>query len=138
VVAVRPGGRLPFALDMAVVSPARMPGGASVTVFAAVAQAPKPRMLPCPALAPRPEPALNPQARYYAVLTELCAAEPWDAAPTSADIAARLHLSPRAVDAHIDYLVKKFDIPAPARRSTGWKRAALLAHVRGGLSAGAA
>jgi len=129
-VAIRPGGRLPFGLDMATVSPTRAPGGASVTVFAPMAEAAWPRVHHCPAI-PRPrEPELDPDARYFAVLAELCAAQVEGPMPTSAAIAARLDLSPRAVDAHIDYLVKKFAIPAPATRSTGWKRTALIAHVR--------
>lgn len=134
-VVVRPGGRLPFALDMAVVTPTRVGGGTSVTVFATVVKAARPQQRWCPAITT--EPTLDRSARYYAVLAELCA-EAGGAMPTSADIAARLHMSPRAVDAHIDYLVKKLNLPTPARRSTGWKRTALVAHARDGLLAAAA
>lgn len=51
--------------------------------------------------------------------------------PSSAEIAARLGLTPRAVDSHIDYLVEKLDILAPVTLSTGWKRRALIDYVRG-------
>jgi hypothetical protein len=50
--------------------------------------------------------------------------------PTSSHIARRLGISPRAVDAHVDYLIDKFGIPAPAQRDTGWKRRALMAYVQ--------
>ncbi|MEV0678920.1 hypothetical protein AB0I60_20620 [Actinosynnema sp. NPDC050436] len=125
---VRPGERLPFGLDMAVVSPTRQPGPPVVTVFAGFAARPLPRSPRCPAIHPD-EPRLDPDARYYAVLAALCGgAGPF--APTSADIAARLRMSPRAVDAHIDYLVRKLDLPEPATRRNGWKRTALIDHVR--------
>jgi len=129
-VEIRPGVRLPFGLDMATVSPTREPGSAAVTVFAPMVEAAWPPVRHCPAIVRPREPELDPEARYFAVLAELCAAQVEGPMPTSAAIAARLDLSPRAVDAHIDYLVKKFGIPAPATRSTGWKRTALLAHVR--------
>lgn len=126
-VAVRPGERRPFGLDMALVTPTRQPGGRSVTVFAAATR-PVPRSPGCPAI--RPEvPRLDPDARYYAVLAALCGSA-GTFTPTSADIAARLRMSPRAVDAHIDYLVRKLDLPEPAIRRNGWKRTALIDHVR--------
>ncbi|WP_170191867.1 helix-turn-helix domain-containing protein [Saccharothrix syringae] len=126
--AVRPGERLPFGFDMAIVTPSRGPATVSVTVFASVPEAPVPLRPRCPAVHPG-VPALDPDARYYAVLEALC--EPGGVlAPTSADIAGRLGLSPRAVDAHIDYLVRKLDLPEPATRRHGWKRMALIAHVR--------
>ncbi len=124
--AVRPGERLPFGFDMAIVTPARPPGALSVTVFATVVEPPRPLLPRCPAI--RAEvPKLDPEARYYAVLAALCEGA---VAPTSADIAGRLGSSPRAVDAHIDYLVRKLGIPEPVIRRNGWKRMALRSHVR--------
>ncbi|GAA0221388.1 hypothetical protein GCM10010492_19400 [Saccharothrix mutabilis subsp. mutabilis] len=126
--AVRPGERVPFGFDMATVTPARRPGRVTVTVFAAVTEVPPPVVRRCPAI--RPEvPQLDPDARYSAVLAALCERR-GPVAPTSADIAARLRMSARAVDAHIDYLVRKLEIPEPAIRRTGWKRMALIEHVR--------
>ncbi|WP_433259869.1 hypothetical protein ACQPZF_21920 [Actinosynnema sp. CS-041913] len=122
--AVRPGERLPFGYDMAIVTPAPEPGALSLTVFATVAEPPRPLVARCPAIRPG-SPRLDPGARYYAVLLALC-----DGAPTSAAIAARLDMSPRAVDAHIDYLVRKLEIPEPTLRRNGWKRTALIAHAR--------
>jgi len=124
VTAVRPGERLPFGLDMALVSPAAEPGALALTVFAAVAEPPRSLLPRCPAIRPG-APRLDPDARYFAVLVELCAG-----APTSAAIAARLGMSPRAVDAHVDYLAQKLDLPEPPIRRPGWKRTALIAHAR--------
>ncbi|GAA3854167.1 hypothetical protein GCM10022243_19650 [Saccharothrix violaceirubra] len=124
-VAVRPGERVPFAFDMALIRPST--GPLSVTVFATLARSRRAAARPCPGLDPVAVPHLDRTSRYYAVLAELCGTGPM---PTSAGIAARLGMSPRAVDAHIDYLIDKLGIPAPAIRSTGWKRTALVAHVR--------
>ena len=136
-IAIRPGGRLPFGLDMAVVTPQRQAGAVSVTVFAPLVEPARPPVRRCPAIAPPRCPELDPGARYFAVLAELCVADVDALVPTSADIAARLDLTPRAVDAHIDYLVKKLRLPPPAMRRTGWKRTALIAHVRGRHPVGA-
>lgn len=136
-VLVWPGEQVPFRCDMATVSPG--PGGtdgpAGMVVFFSPDTAPRPaRGRPCPAIRPRRGPRLDPDARYFAVLEVLC--EPvLDGAgargvPTSGDIAGRLGISPRAVDAHVDYLVDKLAIPTPPIRGTGWKRRALVAHVR--------
>jgi len=127
-----PRESLPFAHDMAVVTPfGRVPGVAVTVFFSPSASAPSAGQR-CPAIkSPRCE--LDPGARYFAVLSTLCEHVlkygHAGRVPTSSDIAARLALSPRAVDSHIDYLVDKFDIPAPVTRSTGWKRHALIRYV---------
>ena len=114
-------------------SPFNRVEGVSVTVFfsPSPAQAVGPG---CPAISPRPEPVLDPNALHVSVLSALCESalleEPTGHMPTSSDIAARLDLSPRAVDSHIDYLIEKLDIPAPTYRGVGWKRSALIAYVR--------
>jgi hypothetical protein len=71
-------------------------------------------------------PALNPSATYYAVLKVLC--EAWadsdrEKLPSSAEVASTLRgmgmaISSRAVDHHIDYLVRRarIDQSGPARR----------------------
>lgn len=130
---VWPGEWLPFTHDMAIVRPYGRADAASVTVFFT----PGPGRSGgggCPAIRQSNDPSLDPGARYFAVLAALCAPALADGStarvPTSSDIAARLDLSPRAVDSHIDYLVDKFGIPVPVTRSTGWKRRALIAHVR--------
>lgn len=124
---------LPFARDMAVVTPFGKVPGVSVTVFFSPSPGAVAAGQRCPAIeSPRRE--LDQSARYFAVLSTLCehvlkyghAGQ----VPTSSAIAARLALSPRAVDSHIDYLVDKFDIPAPVTRNTGWKRRALIRYVR--------
>ncbi|MBC3842427.1 hypothetical protein GXW82_26210 [Streptacidiphilus sp. 4-A2] len=120
---------------MAIVKPLDKAGALSVTVFFTPGPpAGRAGAGGCPAIGRRRDPELDPDARYFAVLAELCAPVLLDGPdvppPTSAEIAARLRLSPRAVDAHIDYLVEKFAIPDPEIRSAGWKRRALIAHVR--------
>jgi hypothetical protein len=132
---VRPGEGIPFGAVTAVVTPPRAADGTAVIVFASAEPASAPVGQDCPRIGSGRQPRLDPNARYSAVLAMLCESQLEDARqvplPTSADIAARLGLSPRAVDAHIDYLVAKFDLPVPVTRSTGWKRGALIAHVRG-------
>ncbi|MBV9821195.1 MAG: hypothetical protein JO144_03045, partial [Actinobacteria bacterium] len=88
----------------------------------------------CPAI-PLAPPKLDVRSRYFEVLTALCSDAlvhcPGGArVPTSSHIAGRLGISPRAVDAHVDYLIDKFGIPAPAHRDTGWKRRALMSYVQ--------
>jgi len=132
---VWPGEWQPFSHDMAIVKPLAEAQAPSVTVFftpggtgGGTGQG------GCPAIGRRLDPTLDPDARYFAVLAALCAPVLWGGpeapVPTSAEIAVRLGLSPRAVDSHIDYLVDKFGIPVPASRSNGWKRRALTTHVR--------
>jgi len=129
-----PTESLPFTHDMAVITPFSQVSGAMVTVFfnpsgerAVVGSS-------CPGISAPPELMLDPNARYFAVLSVLCEhvvrGGPVGLVPTSARIAARLALSPRAVDSHIDYLIGKFDIPAPVTRSNGWKRQALIRYVQ--------
>lgn len=133
---VWPGETVPLDHDMAIVEPLGGGSGAlSVTVFFSLAPAGRRTTAgACPAITRRTDPQLDPDARYFAVLAALCGpvlfGGPDEPLPTSAQIAARLGLSPRAVDAHIDYLVEKFGIPTPVARGAGWKRRALLAHVR--------
>lgn len=133
-VVVWPGEWMPFTHDMAIVTPYGNAHAASVTVFFTPGSARRAGGGGCPAIRSPSDPSLDPGARYFAVLAALCepvlADGPGAPVPTSSDIAARLDLSARAVDSHIDYLVDKFDIPVPVTRSTGWKRRALIAHVR--------
>ncbi len=133
-VVVWPGEWLPFSHDMAIVRSCGKSDAASVTVFFTPSPAVRADARGCPAIRRRNDPSLDTGARYFAVLAALCepalAGGPAARVPTSSDIAARLDLSPRAVDSHIDYLVAKFGIPVPVTRSTGWKRRALIAHVR--------
>ncbi|MBP2326467.1 hypothetical protein JOF56_006852 [Kibdelosporangium banguiense] len=127
---VRPGDRLPFGFDMAIVRPLRAAKALSVTVFAAAAPASKPRTGSCPEIWQDEQAYLDPRSRYFSVLEILYRPHTVGGPiPTSADIAVELDLSPRAVDAHIDYLIARLGIPAPARRSAGWKRSALVAYV---------
>lgn len=132
-VTVLPGEILSSTLDMATVSPFRWTDGVSVTIFFSPSADPAVPGPGCPAIAPRPEPVLDPNALYVSVLAVLCEPVLLDGAtgsvPTSSGIAARLALSPRAVDSHIDRLIEKFDIPAPPHRGAGWKRSALIAYV---------
>jgi len=134
-ITVLSGELVPFTLDMATVSPFNRAEGVSVTVFyspSAVAQATDPG---CPAISPPPDPVLDPNALHVSVLAALCEPalldEQTEYVRTSSDIAAQLALSPRAVDSHVDYLIEKFNIPAPSHRAAGWKRSALIAYVRG-------
>jgi hypothetical protein len=132
---VWPGEWLPFSHDMAIVTPLDKSDALSVTVFFTPGSTTsRAGACGCPAIGRRSDPSLDPGARYFAVLAALCGPVlfegPGAPVPTSADIAARLDLSARAVDSHIDYLVDKFGIPVPVIRSNGWKRRALIAHVR--------
>lgn len=132
--AVRPGEWLPFCDDMATVTPSAATAGPLLTVFFTADAGAAEVGAGCPAITPRPGPELDPGARYFAVLAALCEPVLLDGragrVPTSSDIGARLALSPRAVDSHIDYLVGKFAIVPPHTRSTGWKRRALIKYVR--------
>ncbi len=132
---VWPGEWLPFNHDMAIVTPHDQAESASVTVFFSPGSiTSRAGAGGCPAIGRHSDPSLDPGSRYFAVLAALCEPVLFDApgarVPTSSDIAARLNLTARAVDSHIDYLVDKFGIPVPVTRSTGWKRRALIAHVR--------
>lgn len=134
-ITVLPGELLPFIFDMATVIPFDRAEGVSVTVFFSPSAAGGAADPGCPAISPPPDPVFDPTALYVSVLAALCEPALLDEqtgyVPTSSDIAAQLALSPRAVDAHIDYLIEKFHIPAPSYRAGGWKRSALIAYVRG-------
>jgi hypothetical protein len=130
-----PGESLSFRYDMALLEPHQVADGMSLTLFFDQEDPPPPPVgATCPAIKERLDPELALDARYFAVLAALC--EPTLApgrsreVPTSSRIAARLALTARAVDAHIDYLVSKFDIPVPNMRSAGWKRRALIEYVQ--------
>jgi hypothetical protein len=128
-----PGEEAPFDHDMASVA-TTTDDAAGITVFFTAEPAPASRRRSCPAIRtgrPAEGPRLDPAARYFAVLEVLCASvlAGTPATPTSADIADRLGLTSRAVDAHVDYLVDKLAIAAPPVRDTGWKRRALVRHV---------
>lgn len=102
---------------------------------------------PCPAVGMVHIPGdLDPAATYFAVLVALCesrlrppsgAARPSDhpTLPTSPEIARALArrgvaISPRAVDAHIEYLIEKLGLQSaePAGRAKrGWRKEALAA-----------
>ncbi|MGH3877971.1 MAG: hypothetical protein ACRDSK_13155 [Actinophytocola sp.] len=131
---VLPGELQSFDLDMATAGPLHGADGVSVMVFFSPGTAKKVGAV-CPAITPSAHPDLDPNARYSMVLTALCESvlldKPTKPAPTSSDIAARLALSPRAVDSHIDYLIEKLGIAAPMHRPVGWKRDALIAFVGG-------
>ncbi|MEU9115321.1 hypothetical protein AB0D04_26950 [Streptomyces sp. NPDC048483] len=110
---VDPGRYLaPVPFELCQVSVAGRTDGPYLTVFG-----PEPKhaqVLPAPCAAVREaEPALNPQAAYFAVLRTLC--EPRlrgstsSPLPTSEQIARRLgsNMTVRAVNAHIEYLTDK-------------------------------
>lgn len=128
-----PRESLAFEYDMAVITPFGKVPGVAVTVFFSPSASAATAAQRCPAIAP-PRCELDRGSRYFAVLSALCEHVldhgRGGLVPTSSQIAARLALSPRAVDSHIDYLVDKLDIPAPVTRSTGWKRRALVRYVR--------
>jgi hypothetical protein len=133
-VAALPGEWLSFRHDMAVLEPVGTTNGMSVIVFFSPENSRPALGTSCPAIEERPEPELNLGARYFAVLAALCGPTllegPLGEVPTSSRIAARLALTTRAVDSHIDYLVGKFGIPVPNMRSAGWKRRALIEYVQ--------
>ncbi|MFI8366895.1 hypothetical protein [Streptomyces sp. NPDC085466] len=77
---------------------------------------------------------LDPGTRYFAVLRALCESQhagPGHPVPTSAAIARRLaeagvRLSPRAVDHHIDYLVRRLRLAPPTGSvQRSWKKEVL-------------
>ncbi|MEO6500824.1 MAG: hypothetical protein ABIQ09_02815 [Jatrophihabitantaceae bacterium] len=129
----QPGESLPISRATATVAPYDSTSGISLEVCFQPATGQRAVTSTCPAI-PLAAPKLDVRARYFAVLTALCcdalAHYPGASVPTSSLIAGRLGISPRAVDAHVDYLIEKFDIPAPAQRDTGWKRRALMAYVQ--------
>jgi hypothetical protein len=96
---------------------------------------------PCPASVSM---ALNHDSVYFAVLVALCephlTGEGAPMPPTSAEIARRLsengtHLSPRAVDAHITYLIGKLPIePQSTGRHGHWRKQSLVkTAIRAGI-----
>lgn len=129
----QPGESLPISRATATVAPYDSTSGICLEVSFQPAGGQRAVTSTCPAI-PLAAPKLDVRARYFAVLTALCsdalAHYPGTSVPTSSHIAGRLGISPRAVDAHVDYLVDKFGIPAPAQRDTGWKRRALMAYVQ--------
>jgi|GEM_PF-1883919 len=129
----QPGESLPISRTTATVAPYDSASGISLEVRFRPATRQREVTSTCPAI-PLSAPKLDVRARYFAVLSALCSDAlsryPGASVPTSSHIAGRLGISPRAVDAHVDYLVDKFGIPAPAHRDTGWKRRALMAYVQ--------
>jgi serine/threonine-protein kinase len=88
--------------------------------------------------------ALNHDSTYFAVLVALCephlTGDGGALPPTSAEIAKRLNengtrLSPRAVDAHITYLIGKLPIePQSAGRHGHWRKQSLVrTAIRAGI-----
>jgi hypothetical protein len=129
----QPGESLPISRATATVAPYDSTSGICLEVCFQPAAGQRAVTSTCPAI-PLAAPKLDVRARYFAVLTALCSDAlvhyPGASVPTSSHIAGRLGISPRAVDAHVDYLIEKFGIPAPAQRDTGWKRRALMAYVQ--------
>jgi hypothetical protein len=129
----QPGESLPISQPTATVAPYDSASEVCLEVRFQPATGRRAVTSTCPAI-PLAAPKLDVRARYFAVLSALCSDAlnryPGASVPTSSHIAGRLGISPRAVDAHVDYLVEKFDIPAPAQRDTGWKRRALMAYVQ--------
>ncbi len=112
---VEPGRHLaPVPFELSRIGAAADLADAAVTVFGAEPWRTAARVRPCPA-APSQRPDLDPRATYYTVLQALCEPrlrESVDAPlPTSEEIAGALGLTPRAVDAHIEYLSGKLGLP---------------------------
>lgn len=135
---------IPFELARVTLAGTGQPG--LLTVFGPEPAAAQARPHACPSIAAAPSAGLlDPGALYFAVLQVLCEPRVTGRAdsplPTSQDIAARLgrrgvRLTPRAVDHHIDYLVRRMDLypegGTALRRS--WKKEILAsAALRRGL-----
>jgi hypothetical protein len=93
--------------------------------------------LTCPAPPPRGT-EISTDAMYFAVLVRLCArrlsgdvtAPPPTATEISASLEAEgLHVSPRAVEGHIDYLIEKLGLvraSSSGAKGRSWKKEALI------------
>ncbi|MFF2848878.1 hypothetical protein ACFVT5_21510 [Streptomyces sp. NPDC058001] len=110
---VDPGRRLaPVPFELCRVSAAGRASGPHLTVFGPEPKYAPVRPAPCAAVR-EAQPALNPQAAYFAVLRTLCEPRLRGSAssplPTSEQIARRLgsYMTVRAVNAHIEYLTDK-------------------------------
>ncbi len=117
---VAPGRtRVPVPFELSQVGPSAAPAAPKVVVFGAEPRsAPATQAARCPA-ATLPRPLLDPSATYFRVLRELCRPRLVGAIaaplPTSSEIASTLSegtrkISARAVDAHIKYVSKKFEL----------------------------
>lgn len=145
-----PPGRadIPVPFELAQIGSVMGEASDALTVFG-----PEPRTVhaaehPCPASAEADIRPLNPQSTYFAVLQELCAPRQGGGStlplPTSSQIAGSLqeygiHLTPRAVDHHIDYLVQRLGVSPPPGLPAGrsWKKEALVGEaLRRGLLEG--
>lgn len=137
---VEPGrSQVPVPFELSQVGPSTAPAAPKIVVFGAEPRSePVTDAMVCPAALPRA--FLDPSATYFRVLRELCLPRmrgPVGAPlPTSSEIATRLSkgtrkLSARAVDAHIKYVSRKFEL------SPGVGRDALIAlALRSGVFTG--